>query len=179
MAGLSDLFDGMHGVIFPFGGTTAPNGFLMCYGQAVSRTTYAALFATIGTAFGAGDGSTTFNVPDLRGRVPAGMDNMGGVAANRLTTGGSGVNGAALGAAGGAETHTLTVAELAAHGHEVKTRDGAGATPAGLPLGWQSGGSAPNGSPTSTGNTAVTSTGGDGAHNNTQPTLVLNYVIKT
>ena len=55
------------GVILPFGGTTAPSGYLMCTGQAVSRTTYAALFAVIGTSFGSGDGSTTFNVPDLRG----------------------------------------------------------------------------------------------------------------
>lgn len=56
----------------------------MCFGQAVSRTTYAALFAAIGTAYGAGDGSTTFNVPDMRGRVAAGKDDMGGTAAGRL-----------------------------------------------------------------------------------------------
>lgn len=74
----------MRGVIFPFAGTVAPNGFLLCYGQAVSRTTYAALFATIGTTYGAGDGSTTFNVPDLRGRAIAGKDDMGGASANRL-----------------------------------------------------------------------------------------------
>lgn len=60
------------GSIIPFGGTTAPNGFLLCQGQAVSRTTYAELFAVIGTSFGSGDGSTTFNVPDLRESVPVG-----------------------------------------------------------------------------------------------------------
>lgn len=60
------------GSIIPFGGTTAPTGFLLCQGQAVSRTTYAELFAVIGTSFGSGDGSTTFNVPDLRESVPVG-----------------------------------------------------------------------------------------------------------
>jgi len=57
------------GVVLPFAGTSAPAGFLLCGGQAVSRATYAALFAAIGTTFGAGDGSTTFNLPDLRGRA--------------------------------------------------------------------------------------------------------------
>lgn len=62
------------GAILPFGGGTAPSGFLLCNGVAVSRTTYSALFAVIGTSFGAGDGSTTFNVPDLRGKTPFGAD---------------------------------------------------------------------------------------------------------
>lgn len=52
----------------------APTGFLLCQGQAVSRTTYAVLFAAIGTTYGAGDGTTTFNLPDLRGSVPVGAD---------------------------------------------------------------------------------------------------------
>jgi microcystin-dependent protein len=60
------------GTILATAGPTADTGFLLCDGAAVSRTTYAALFARIGTAFGAGDGSTTFNLPDLRGRVPVG-----------------------------------------------------------------------------------------------------------
>jgi hypothetical protein len=60
------------GLMLPYGGTTAPSGFLLCDGTAVSRTTYAALFAIIGTASGAGDGSTTFNLPDMRGRFPMG-----------------------------------------------------------------------------------------------------------
>ena len=79
-----ELILGASGIVFDYAGTTAPTGFLMCYGQAVSRTTYAALFAAIGTAYGAGDGSTTFNVPDCRGRVTAGGDAMGGTAAGRL-----------------------------------------------------------------------------------------------
>lgn len=61
------------GVVVPFGGKTAPSGWLRCDGSAVSRTTYAALFAAIGTLYGAGDGSTTFNLPNLTGRVPFGM----------------------------------------------------------------------------------------------------------
>ena len=66
----------------PFFGSTAPNSsFVFPYGQAISRTTYSALFAVISTTYGTGDGSTTFNVPDLRGRVFAGKDDMGGVAA--------------------------------------------------------------------------------------------------
>lgn len=65
------------GVVLPFAGSTAPSGWLLCFGQAVSRTTYASLFAAIGTAFGVGDGSTTFNLPDMRGRVPGGKDDMG------------------------------------------------------------------------------------------------------
>lgn len=70
------------GTIAFFGGPLAkvPGNALLCFGQAVSRTTYAALFSVIGTAFGAGDGSTTFNLPDMRGVVPVGLDNMGGTA---------------------------------------------------------------------------------------------------
>ena len=89
------------GSLQPFAGATAPNGWLMCFGQAISRTTYADLFAAIGTTHGVGNGSTTFNVPDLRGRTIAGKDNMGGSAANRLTSGNSGVAGTTLGAVGG------------------------------------------------------------------------------
>ena len=63
---------------------TAPDGWLLCYGQAVSRTTYAGLYNVIGTTYGAGDASTTFNVPDMRGRFPLGQDDMGGTSANRV-----------------------------------------------------------------------------------------------
>jgi len=84
MSRVLDLWAGMTGTVLPFAGASAPTDWLLCYGQAVSRTTYANLFAVIGTTYGAGDGSTTFNVPDLRGRVAAGKENMGGTAANRL-----------------------------------------------------------------------------------------------
>lgn len=91
------------GSIMAFGGATVPTGWLLCYGQVVSRTTYALLFAIIGIAYGAGDGSTTFNLPDLRGRIPLGKDDMGGSPANRVTDAVSGITGATLGASGGDE----------------------------------------------------------------------------
>lgn len=60
------------GALIPYAGASAPTGFLLCDGAAVSRTTYADLFTAIGTTYGAGNGSTTFNVPDLQGRAPVG-----------------------------------------------------------------------------------------------------------
>lgn len=145
------------GVVLPFAGSTAPTGWLLCFGQTVSRTTYAALFAALGTTYGAGDGTTTFALPDLRGRIPGGKDNMGGTAANRLTTAGSGVNGLSLGATGGAETHTLTNAQLPSSAIGIGGSTIArGSTVSDLQL-----------------------IGNGQAHNNTQPTIVLNYIIKT
>jgi microcystin-dependent protein len=95
-----------------FWGSVAPNSlFAFPFGQAVSRTTYATLFAIMGTTYGTGDGSTTFNIPDLRGRVVAGVDNMGGAAAGRLTSAG-GVTGTTLGASGGNQTQTLLTTNL-------------------------------------------------------------------
>lgn len=72
LAGATMYADNPIGSIIPYGGITAPTGWLICQGQAVSRTTYAELFAVIGTAFGSGDGTDTFNVPDLRESVPKG-----------------------------------------------------------------------------------------------------------
>lgn len=60
------------GAVFPYAGSSAPSGYLLCDGSAVSRTTYAALFAVVGTTYGAGNGTTTFNVPDLKGKMVAG-----------------------------------------------------------------------------------------------------------
>ena len=72
------------GVVLPFAGTAAPTGWLACDGTAISRTTYAALFSAVGTSYGVGDGSTTFNLPDFRGRFPRFNDAMfGGSAAGR------------------------------------------------------------------------------------------------
>lgn len=107
------------GEIVDYGGAAAPALWLLAFGQAISRSTYSSLFSAIGTAFGVGDGSTTFNVPDLRGRVTIGKDNMGGSAANRITAAGSGITGTTLGSSGGLETHTLVTAELASHTHTV------------------------------------------------------------
>ena len=100
------------GAIIPWPGSSTPSGWLLCYGQAVSRSTYSELFLALGTAYGTGDGSTTFNLPDYRGRSPFGADNMGGSAASRVTTAGSGVDGATLGAVGGAQNITLTQGNL-------------------------------------------------------------------
>lgn len=111
------------GGYIPYGGSDAPPGFLLCYGQAISRTVYAALFAVIGTGFGAGDGNTTFNVPDFRGRSPIGIDNMGGAAADRVAAATS------IGANGGVEEidlshvhttgdHALVVSEMPSHVHD-------------------------------------------------------------
>jgi len=96
-------------MISPYGGDTAPNGWLLCDGSAINRTTYSALYAIVGTKYGSGDASTTFNVPDLRTRVPfgykSGDTNFG---ATSLRNSG-----------GGTATSTLTTTELPAHTHGV------------------------------------------------------------
>jgi microcystin-dependent protein len=102
-------------------GTTAPNSsFALPFGQAISRTAFPTLFGLLGTTFGAGDGSTTFNIPDVRGRVIAGLDNMGGSSAGRIgviTTDSGTIVGATMGSVGGSSTHVQTNAELSSHGH--------------------------------------------------------------
>jgi microcystin-dependent protein len=103
------------GAIVPYAGSSAPSGWLLCYGQLVSTTTYANLYTALGTTYGSGSG--TFGIPDLRGRAAFGVDNMGGSTASRVTSGGSGITGTTLGAAGGAETVTLSTAQLPAHNH--------------------------------------------------------------
>ncbi len=169
MSNAFNLATSFPGVVLPYAGSTAPLGWLLCHGQAVSRTTFASLFGITGTTYGTGDGSTTFNVPDLRGRVAGGKDDMGGSAASRLTSGGSGVNGASLGASGGAQTHTLTAAQMPAHSH-------------GFIGGSNAAGSGTVGAAGQSANAYLLNTvnaGSDAAHNNTQPTIVLNYIIKT
>jgi microcystin-dependent protein len=94
------------GIILPYAGASAPIGFLLCYGQEVSRSAYAALFAAIGTSFGAGNGTTTFNLPDLRGRVIAGLDNMGGSNAARIS---SFASSTTMGGVGGGQSQSTTV----------------------------------------------------------------------
>ena len=187
------------GGMIPYAGTTAPTQFLLCQGQAVSRTTYAGLFAVIGTTYGVGDNSTTFNLPNPNGRVIAGK-----AASGTFAT---------LGGTGGYETHQLSTGELPVHAHSIDHDHGAftsgndspdhshgttwtyGAThnsSGGYAIGaavttyWsfnvQSGGAntrhthsidVPYFSGTS-GNA-----GSNTAHNNLQPYLVTNYIIKT
>lgn len=104
-AGVPTQTAGIVGEIRAFAGISSaiPSGWAACYGQAVSRVTYATAFAALGTTWGAGDGSSTFNLPDLRGRSLFGLDNMGGSPANRVTAAVSNVAGATLGATGGTE----------------------------------------------------------------------------
>jgi microcystin-dependent protein len=161
------------GSVTAFAGSSAPSGWLLCGGQNVLRAQFPSLFLTIGTTYGAGDGSTTFALPDLRGRTIAGEDDMGGTAANRLTSAGSGVNGLVLGATGGSQTHTLTTTEMPVHSHDIQRNNvAASSTGADASTVYRS-----------LANTGATYTntqaaGGGGAHNNTQPTIVLNYIIK-
>jgi microcystin-dependent protein len=89
------------GVVFPFAGSTPPTGWLLCNGQSVNRNIEAPLFAVLGTTYGSASG-TTFNLPDLRGRVIIGKDTTTG-SANRVTDAGSGIDSKVLGAVGGQE----------------------------------------------------------------------------
>lgn len=94
------------GSIIPYGGANAPNGWLICNGQAVSRTTYADLFDAIGTTFGSGDGSTTFNIPDLRNRAVMGAGTNGALGASQNdTTAKNGLSGVTTSA--GTHSHSV------------------------------------------------------------------------
>lgn len=177
------------GVVLPYGGSSAPSGYLLCYGQAISRTTYADLFAAIGTTYGTGDGSTTFNLPDFRGRVVAGKDDMGGSAASRLTSSYFGASGASLGSVGGSESHTLTKAQIptgitssGTNSISVLSTPSVQNTSTGLSA--QGGGAVGVATfitqvySTGDNNISVTSNNTSGnAHNNVQPTIILNYII--
>ncbi|MEY4278695.1 MAG: Microbacterium phage TinyTimothy, partial [Bacteroidota bacterium] len=153
------------GVVSAFAGSAAPLGYLLCDGSAVSRTTYSSLYATIGTTYGSGDGSTTFNVPDLRGRVPVGKN-----------TG----TFSSLGLTGGEESHTMTVNEMPAHKHTTSVNSAldpsaiGGYAPSSQSMffGTDRAGTTANWS------TAMQNTGGGQAFNNLQPYVVLNYIIK-
>lgn len=103
------------GGMMDYAGSTAPTGWLLCYGQNVSRTTYALLFAAIGTTYGAGDGATSFGIPDMRGRLVYGKDNMGGSAASRLTTTYFGTDPTVLANVGGSQSNSLITANLPAY----------------------------------------------------------------
>lgn len=171
------------GTIIDYAGSTEPVGWLFCYGQQISRISYAALFAAIGTTYGVGDGSNTFNLPDLRGRVRISKDNLGGTPANVVT------NAAAdtLGGVAGAETHTLTTSELASHRHTaMRYRDsGSNIDPVTGPGGEvANGGFGHNAAITQTRTTGIPTietydAGGGGAHANMQPYMALNSLIKT
>ena len=161
------------GSILDFAGASAPTGWLLCYGQALDASAtpaYQDLFDVIGNTFG-GTNNTDFVVPDLRGRVVAGQDDMGGSSANRLTNPGStgGMDGDVFGNTGGQEAHVQTLAELAAHTHAITVNNPPPtATAAKVSIG--------NASAV---DSAVTgSAGSSTAFNVVQPTIILNKIIK-
>ncbi len=157
------------GSVQMYAGSAAPTGWLLCDATSYLRTDYAALFAVISTTFGNADG-THFNVPDMRGRVPVGVGTGtgGGAAGTGLPTGGSALTAVSRAGWKGEETHVLTVGELASHTHTI-TLNSAGAL-SGQGYGQDS---------TTPAATTSSSTGSDTAHNNIQPGMGLNFIIKT
>ena len=137
------------GSIIMYGAATAPTGWLLCDGSAVSRTTYADLFAIIGTTFGVGNGSTTFNLPDLRDRFVVGA----GTSYNNNDTGGE-------------ATHVLTIEEMPAHSHGIYIGQGT------RPGTYHSDSSYNQ-------QINTTSVGGGQPHNNLPPYIGLTFIIKT
>lgn len=183
-----------------WGSTTPNSAFAFPAGQAISRTTYASLFAILSTTYGAGDGATTFNLPDIRGRVVAALDNMGGAPASRLTAAyfgaSSGLAANTLGNVGGLESHTLTTAQLASHSHANTLNDPGHAhgisppsgnsivvdTSHGGAVGFGTGGNATAAVSVNSASTGISinnvAAGGGNAHPNVQPTIVSNYIIR-
>lgn len=185
------------GTVLDYSGATAPNSsFALCYGQAINRATYATLFSLTSTTFGVGDGSTTFNIPDLRGRIIAGKDDMGGSAASRLTSSYFGTSATSLGAAGGAESHTLTTAQLASHTHTGTTggqsaththtsndailKNVSASSGGGVNNLWSGNQSQTSGNASADHSHSFTTntSGSSNAHNNVQPTFILNKIIR-
>lgn len=159
------------GTVVQYAGSSAPSGWLLADGSAVSRTTYATLYAVVGTTYGSGNGSTTFNLPNLKGKVPVGRDS-------------ADTSFDALGETGGAKTHTLTTSEMPSHSHDINV-DYSSGWAVGIPNSATKNASGPvpgtfsdrNGTPSASNFNVAT--GGGGAHNNLQPYIVLNYIIKT
>ena len=145
------------GTINLFTAGAIPEGWLLCNGSAVSRAAYAELYAVIGTTFGAGDGATTFNVPDLRGRMAAGKD--------------SSTDFSALGKTGGEKTHTLTTSEMPVHNHGYLAHYGVSTQRPASTHPW-------NLNDTDYNDYRTTNSGGGAAHNNLPPYLTVNYIIK-
>lgn len=177
------------GAVNAYAGSSAPTGWLLCDGSSLLRSSYSDLFTAIGTTYGAADG-THFTLPNLKGKVPVGFNS----SETEFDT---------LGETGGAKTHTLTTAEIASHNH-TQDAHGHGVTDPQHTHSWKSGsgsnaggGASPYarndaGFETSAANTSSSTgltvnnatatnqaTGGGGSHNNLQPYIALNYIIKT
>lgn len=148
------------GSIIPYGSSTTPSNWLKCDGSAVSRTTYSELFSVIGTLYGSGDGSTTFNLPNLKGKVTIGQD-----------TTDSDFN--TIGKTGGEKTHTLTISEMPKHTHGV---------PQSHPYNYDATEHytlvRQSSNKLTEYNVDTSATGGGEAHNNMPPYIVTNYIIK-
>ena len=144
------------------GGATAPTGYLIAAGAAISRTTYSALFAVIGTMYGVGDGVSTFNLPALPGRVIVGFD----ATQTEFDT---------MGEAGGEKTHLLTTAEMPSHTHYKAI---SGFSDPGTEYADDSYYPRVSGSNPQAGALSTAAAGGGGAHNNLQPYIVLRYIVK-
>ncbi len=159
------------GAVLPWPSGDIPVGWMLCDGRSVSRVDHAGLFSLIGESYGGGDGTATFNLPDLRGRVVAGVDDMGGSAANII----QGHWARQLGGKGGEAEHQLTISEMPSHQHF-----GFGEN---IP-GWGNGTLGPNNhqGPDSGDHDnymlGTTPSGGGDAHNIIQPTLMMNWIIK-
>lgn len=166
------------GLIVPWGNNSTPSGFLDCDGAAVSRTTYANLFAVIGTTYGVGDGSTTFNVPDLQDRIVVGKSPTKALA----STAGANTVASTGNVGGSAGNTTIDIPTLAAHTHPMR---GGGSGMSAIPN--------PEGNfMIATGIQQSGSTGGSGSHSHPiaatftgdatsvlQPYATTKYIIKT
>lgn len=160
------------GIVQMFAGTLAPRGYLLCDGSAVSRSTYSLLFSTVGTNFGVGDGSTTFNVPDFRGRSPVGVGSGTATGATAKTLGSQPTTGN-----GGEETHTMTTGELVSHNHSLPnggTGNGANNPGSFFNAQYTNGTAGATGSSTGTGSVGSTT-----PFNVMHAMSVVNFIIKT
>ena len=146
------------GVIVPYAGSNVsiPTGYFLCDGQAISRTTYATLFGVVGVTYGAGDTTTTFNVPNLKGRVPVGLDS-------------TQVEFDGLGETAGVKAVTLDITQIPAHSHGGQVV---------LGVGQAIGTSGIDATTIGNSQPSTGSAGGGLSHDNLQPYIVVNYLIK-